>query len=537
MLKFVILTDICCDVLDASVNRALCSQVGATENGAPPRHQPRGKPGSHAGDPSGGTLSGRWRRQVSASSGKCSPNRVPVRVPTRGGTVLAKLVGRGAMDSTFLECLHLDFPAQGCKAWSGVVHLRSAVGPSSWLVEVKGSRTTMLLCLQADELEVSDKVTIIHFELCEHSTLHVIKHCIGASWWKHQPWNPLHCTRVREACTGLGGLGFGLNRVGVQTIARNEVQPKTLQVLGKQGAVPIVPGDISNVATAKALYEADCVRVCSGFSCQPFSQLGDGKRARDTRSQSLTGVLRAAYFNGAAFVLLECVAPASDDPFVRASIKEFLQATDFKAVELTLDLQEVWCAKRKHWWCLLISKQVPLDSIPNWPGMTDCRKVSEVIQVSGATAEEVSALTLSEEELFEFQARKPVKGYLLNAERAMPTALHSWGSQIAACPCACRRFPFTKSRLDKGGVCAVIVPLAQGEAERPCFRHFGKGSCSLKWSFPNDPRLAPALVGQLASPFLAAWVMSHLAGALHEVGTTGLCTDPSLELLRNQRTE
>ena len=184
----------------------------------------------------------------------------------------------------------------------------------------------------------------------------------------------------------------------------------------------------------------------------------------------MTGVLRAAHFHNAAFVLLECVEPASTDPFVRESIREFLRVAAYKAVEVTLHLQEMWCAKRKRWWCLLVPQTIQLDHIPNWPSMADCRKVSEVIHVSGATAGEVAAFTLTEEEMFEFQARKPTKGYLLNSGCPLPTALHwalhSRGSQIAACPCEC-----ASSRLDRGGICAVIVKVEPPSSAKPRFRH------------------------------------------------------------------
>ncbi|CAL1127479.1 unnamed protein product, partial [Cladocopium goreaui] len=45
-----------------------------------------------------------------------------------------------------------------------------------------------------------------------------------------------------------------------------------------------------------------------GYSCQPFSRLGDGKSSADERSSSLTKALRMAYYLQAQVVILECVA-------------------------------------------------------------------------------------------------------------------------------------------------------------------------------------------------------------------------------------
>ena len=52
-----------------------------------------------------------------------------------------------------------------------------------------------------------------------------------------------------------------------------------------------------------------------------------------------------------------------------------------------------------------------------------------------------------------------------------------------------------------------------------------------------SPKLALALVGQLASPMQSAWMMSHFTRALRCLGVTNLCADPPLTVLYNQREE
>ena len=245
-----------------------------------------------------------------------------------------------------------------------------------------------------------------------------------------------------------------------------------------------------------------------------------------------------------AFVLLECVEPASKNAFVKRSIAGFCKASGFKAVEVILDLQDVWCAKRKRWWCLLCPKHVPIDSVAPWPTLPDCKVVGEVIHHFIAADDEALALNLGDDELLEFQSRKPIKGYLLDTSKPLPTALHSWGSQTQACPCECRRFPFNKQRLDQGGICAVVIQVEPDPTTgAPNFRHLSaREVATCNGLSPNvfmgrDPKLALALVGQLASPFQSAWVMCHFATALQLMTPLGLCKEEPLQVLKCQRSE
>ena len=112
---------------------------------------------------------------------------------------------------------------------------------------------------------------------------------------RHVPWSPQHCECVKEACTGVGALGFDLSRVGISVIARNELQPVTAAVLKEQKATPVVIGNICEPKVVLALACADCkpAGLSAGISCQPYSALGDMRQGNDTRATSLPGVLRA----------------------------------------------------------------------------------------------------------------------------------------------------------------------------------------------------------------------------------------------------
>ena len=160
-------------------------------------------------------------------------------------------------------------------------------------------------------------------------------------------------------------------------------------------------------------------------------------------------------------------------------------------------------------------------------------KVKDVLPRPVASPSEYESLLLSDFELVEFQKRKPLKSFLLDLEHPLPTALHSWGSQVLSCPCGCRA-AFSERRLNKG-ICAVLEPCATTGATN--FRHMTAREVALLsglsplYQLGDNPRLALSLVGQLASPLQSAWIGSHLAQALRALGLPGLCKDEPVSLL------
>ena len=96
--------------------------------------------------------------------------------------------------------------------------------------------------------------------------------------WPHETWHPMHCTRAKEACSGLGALGLRALRVGIQITCRNEIQAETARVLHLQGSTPVAVGDINANATIKQMLLADekPAGLLSGFSCQPFFWVIEG---------------------------------------------------------------------------------------------------------------------------------------------------------------------------------------------------------------------------------------------------------------------
>ena len=101
---------------------------------------------------------------------------------------------------------------------------------------------------------------------------------------------------------------------------RNIQVPKSLQVIW-----------VTFLSSLKRGRRADGAQILSaGFSCQPFSRLGDQRSGNDPRSESLPKALKAAYYLQSKVVLLECVTPAGSDRFVSQCLDHFIKLTGFQ---------------------------------------------------------------------------------------------------------------------------------------------------------------------------------------------------------------
>ena len=169
---------------------------------------------------------------------------------------------------------------------------------------------------------------------------------------------------VVDLCSGFGGLTQGAIAAGFETAVACDQNPKMLDLYAAASNAPQVCGDFGNNSTLFDIWEKSrgASVLTSGFSCQPFSQLGDGRSSEDDRSSCLTKTLRAAYMLQSKIVILECVAPAGQDGFVRQQLNQFVSATGFSCSQVDLQLADVWpCRRLRTWWLLVSPELGPID--------------------------------------------------------------------------------------------------------------------------------------------------------------------------------
>ena len=295
----------------------------------------------------------------------------------------------------------------------------------------------------------------------------------------HNPtWDSCHS--LVDLCSGFGGLAQGAVAAGFDVVVAVDQNEHVLNLHAKASDAFCIRGDVGSRETIFEVWKhaRGASVVSSGFSCQPFSRLGDGKGELDSRACCLTKTLDAAYFLNAAIVVLECVAPAAHDGFVQAELDRFCKCTGYRLSRTELKLDDVWPCRRHRAWWLLSAPDLGSISLSSWAPLDNLVEVQQIIpEIRLWASGDETELALDETELHAFGVVSDSHAkYLLNCKSAAPCALHAWGSQTRACPCGCRKGGFSKHRLETKGLHGCIVR----SAVHP------DGSTSIRHLHPNE---------------------------------------------------
>lgn len=327
-----------------------------------------------------------------------------------------------------------------------------------------------------------------------------------------------------DLCSGFGGLAQGAIASGFEIAVASDQNPRMLELYAKASNAPLVCGDFGDNKILFDIWKKSggASVLSSGFSCQPFSQLGDGRSSADIRSNCLTKTLRAAYLLQTKIVILECVAPAGQDEFVRQQIEHFQHVTGFSCSQVDLQLSDVWPCRRHRTWWLLVSPEIGSLDLHPWPKLTNVSSVNQVIpdfQLWDIDDEVALRLDPNEQSMFGVKDCTFAK-HLLNGRQTAQCALHAWGSQLHPCPCGCRQYPLSEHRLTTKGLHGCLVrtpPDADGETY---LRHvhpneaMGLNSMDPILDFGKEVKLTLSAVGQLAAPLQALWICGFVIARL-----------------------
>ena len=257
--------------------------------------------------------------------------------------------------------------------------------------------------------------------------------------------------------------------------------------------------------------------VAAGFPCQPYSVMGSQTGLADPRGQVLFSVLQVAWRTQAVALVLECVAEVASFASTLDVIRGFAQKARFRIHEVILDLQDQWASRRRRWWAVLVPLDVACRPIPVWPDARAQWPIARVIPEWPAWDPAVEAsLHWTPEEAARYEdAAYGNDPRALNLQGKAPTAVHSWGCALSSCPCGCRQFAFSDSRLRTGGLRGVGIIANDGKTRR----HLHPSEAGLlngipaSFCYPQPARSGLCLVGQVSSPLQSLWVYAHLLQA------------------------
>eukprot|EP00438_Fugacium_kawagutii_P021051 Skav222607 [mRNA] locus=scaffold5038:168782:173185:- [translate_table: standard] len=345
-----------------------------------------------------------------------------------------------------------------------------------------------------------------------------------------------------EFCSGIGALGEGLEHNGYVVKVRNELKQPYAELMKRQGFNSTVVGDIGCNQTIAMVHQAfgESSLVAAGYPCQPWSPLGDRQQTSDDRGKTLHSVLRAAFFLRSHTLILECVTQAKQDSNILRTLYRWCKITGYNAREITLDLQDVWPARRSRWWVVLSFPGTnPMVPEP-LPKLEPSPCIGDILNAFGKwPKEQMKQLLLDQYDTRNFQDYGGLQNSIVDMQQPMRTALHSIGNQLIACPCGCRNWPMKLERLQRQGLHGILVP-TQGTIEaggeilpqtrfiHPWELAFANGLKPNKEWMPNL-RLSLSGIGQMASPLQSGWIASLHRWANHD-HTESLLNTPEQSL-------
>lgn len=204
------------------------------------------------------------------------------------------------------------------------------------------------------------------------------------------------------------------------------------------------------------------------------------------------------------------------------TLAEFCAKKGFKSSQTTLTLETLMPARRKRWWCVLVSSHLQTPYIRPLPELPVPPVIGDVMPFCPAWRDdEVHVLTLDLHEARKFDRCGGLHAQILSVKGQCPTALHGWACQLTSCPCGCRKSPMSEQRLTSKGLFGALVPIGGSFAESPDLprvRHLHPyeiavfHGCLLNMDW-QPLRLAIVGLGQMATPVQSCWIIGHVMHA------------------------
>jgi site-specific DNA-cytosine methylase len=362
---------------------------------------------------------------------------------------------------------------------------------------------------------------------------------------RHQAKEFSKMSTVTEVCSGISAVSQGYEACGAKMVSYNELNPKFAAWLIKQGKI-VIEGDVScsQVIAQLAPY---CGNILSGgIACQPWSLLGDQREMSDDRSRSMPGMLRAIHFLQIPLAVMECTPAVLQSKEAQDILRKFASETGMVVHQKILSLHPYWPSKHQRWWATLSHPALGTRPTPDMPPLAFAPSMIHLFPFFMELDQEtLNELKLDDQEMDQFLSTpKGISEHQVNQLKPLPTATHSWGSQLRECLCGCRKTGFSQERIKRKGLYGQLLPLAEKctkqQVSIPRMRHLhasevadANGVDPMKLGLQDmQQRLALAAIGQCGSPFQSAWVMSNAMQDMWEAGVFPKPTNEPIEVMR-----
>eukprot|EP00438_Fugacium_kawagutii_P011669 Skav222265 [mRNA] locus=scaffold2459:8971:29084:+ [translate_table: standard] len=344
---------------------------------------------------------------------------------------------------------------------------------------------------------------------------------------------------AHDVCSGLGGFSTAVEFLGGRPVSAVDFSPLALSAFELNHSCPSLLADIKDDSVVFEMHRLQLTwgaqpAVFAGFPCQPLSIQGDQAREHDLRSRTLPAVLRAGRLLRACALVLECVPEALRDPFTQACLREFCEVMEYQLVQRIIPLHTCWPSKRTRWFAALAPFEfaphelLPLPIISPSPVVNDLIAATHWPIWSQHDEEQLAWDPLELQVYHDADFGNPDRRVVLT--QPLPTALHSWGVALRACPCGCRSSGLNADRLRARGLRGIsVVSGLWPHAER----HIHPQELMMLLGFPafqktlDDCRAQICLLGNSVSPIHGVWVWSQVLDGL---GLLSAASSPSAAL-------
>ena len=350
---------------------------------------------------------------------------------------------------------------------------------------------------------------------------------------------------VAEVCSGISAVSTGYEACGARVdmhCDNNPVFTDWLQAHGKR----VIQGDLADPRTVSNLSQHCGGILSGGISCQPWSKLGDEQHLNDPRARSLPGMLQAVHLLQISLAIMECTEAVHQSVDAQFMLRQFAVATGMVVQQKVLPLHSIWPAKRTRWWATLSRPCLELQPIPDVPALAFEPSLIHLFpHFMELTDRDLSQLKLDDDEMDQFLSTpRGMYEHQVKQLKPLPTATHSWGSQLRGCECGCRQKGFSSHRIRTKGLYGQLLPLAEtctkdGEVVQR-MRHLHASEVALANGLhpkylglhEKSARLALAAVGQMASPFHSAWILSNAMQDMHKAGLLAGPITPPIQIMK-----